>query len=98
MACFINTITNPDSSAEFDLKESVNVTWTNNGNCTGVNSKRVTEIKLQRIINNIWSDVQVLWTGETNVTANSQTVTIPDSVPVYDDVYRLRLKYAQISE
>ena len=98
MPCFINTVSNPDSNDQFDLGESVNVTWTNNGDCSGSNAKRVTEIKLQRNISGSWSDVETLWTGSRNVTANSQTVSMPNSVPVYGDVYRVRLKYELVGE
>ena len=92
--CVMTNISNPDSNDEFDLGESVNVTWNTIGNCT--NSTRVQEIMLQRNVSGSWSNVATLFSGSANITSGSRSVNMPNSVPAYGDVYRLRVKYGTI--
>lgn len=92
--CTMTNISNPDSNDEFDLGESVSVTWNTIGTCT--NSTRVEEIVLQRNVSGSWSNVSTLFSGSDSITSSSISVNIPNSVPAYGDVYRLRVKYGTV--
>lgn len=92
--CVMTNISNPDVNDEFDLGESVSVTWNTIGNCTG--STRVSEIMLQRNVSGSWSNVSTLFSGSDSITSSSISVNMPNTVPAYGDVYRIRVKYGQI--
>lgn len=92
--CVMTNISNPDVNDEFELGESVNVTWNTIGTCNS--SNRVQEIMLQRYVSGSWTNVSTLWSGSTGITTGSKSVNMPNSVPVYGDVYRVRVKYGVI--
>ena len=90
MACLITTISNPHTNSQYDLGDNFNVTWANNNQC---GSYRVTEIKLQKNVSGSWVNESTLWTGKTQVSANTQAVSLPNSTSAYGDIFRVRVKY-----
>ena len=96
--CQITQVTNPTSSSSVEAGSNTVVKW-NHNSTTACNNWTVSEIKLQTSYPSgvFWSNVSTLWSSIEDVTDGSEgiTVTIPSSINIFGDYYRMRIKYQE---
>ena len=96
--CQITQITNPTSSSSVENGSNMVVRW--NHNVTALcNRWNINEIKLQTSYpGGSWTNVSTLYIASGDgVTDGSEgiTVTIPSSIDVFGDHYRMRIEYLE---
>ena len=96
--CSIVSIDNPTGSSSVEKGSNMVVQWTHN-HTVACSDWSINEIKLQTSYPaGNWSDVSTLYSAAgTGVTDGTEgvTVTIPSSINVYGDYYRLKIEYLE---